>query len=146
MSALSEKSLRRVIRGILRENVYDRGRFSAEKVKKSISSYTLGDLALRGVSPEIAKEMTLDDLRIAFGEMGFDMYASLQRAVDDDDREAVEDEVREILANQFIQSLESIRSMGVKRLEDILLPGDVDELVQLIADDMQDGDGVVTLN
>lgn len=146
MTVLSERRLRQMIRRMLREDAYDRGRFSAERLKKSISAYTSGEHAERGVRPEHAKEVTLDDLRVAFGELGFDMYASLQRALADNDRDAVEAEVRGILMTQFIESLDPNKSMGIDRLEDILLPGDVDDLVQLITDDMLDGDGMVTLN
>ena len=146
MTVLIERKLRHMIRRILREDAYDMGRFSTERLKKNIEAYTTGVHTQRGARPEHVKEVTLDDLRVAFGELGFDVYTSLQGAVADNDRGAVESEIREILSNQFLKALDPSNSMGINRLEDILLPGDVDELVKLITDDMLDGDGLVTLN
>lgn len=145
MTVLSERVLRNMVRKILREDAYDKGRFSPERLRQSILSYTSGDLATQGVRPDQAREVALDDLRVAFGEMGFDVYASIQSAVVDRDRNEVESIVRELLDNEFVSSLEPLRKMGLTRLEDILLPGDFDELVRIIVDDIMDGDGLVTI-
>lgn len=147
MPILRERLLRGLIRHFLKEDVYSGGKFSPESLEKSIMSYTSGGLTSMGVRPEAAKEVTLDDLRVAFGELGYDMYASLQAAVSDGDRSTAASVVRNILSSEFIDSLSSLdlfSEINARNLDDILLPGDVDDLVNLIVDDMFDGDGMVT--
>jgi hypothetical protein len=147
MSSINESQslLRGLIRRLLREDVYSSGAFSTDRLTKSIDSYASGKLASRGVKPSQAREVTIDDLRVAFGEMGYDTYDSLTRAIFDGDRLDIESEVRQILSSDFVSSRGPLASMNIRSLDDVLLPGDVDELVKVIVDDLLDGDGLVTI-
>jgi hypothetical protein len=145
MRFLSEKALRLFLRRLLSEDVYGAGSFSPALLQKSIDNYTKGDLVMRGLQPAHAREVALDDLRVAFGESGYDLYTDLQDMVADGDRDAVESKVREILKTDFIGPRGPLKDLGIRSLDDILLPGDFDELVDLIVGDMFDGDGMITL-
>lgn len=145
MRFLSEKALRLFLRRLLSEDVYGTGSFSPALLQKSIDNYTKGDLVMRGLQPAHAREVALDDLRVAFGESGYDLYTDLQDMVADGDRDAVESKVREILKTDFIGPRGPLKDLGIRSLDDILLPGDFDELVDLIVGDMFDGDGMITL-
>ena len=61
------------------------------------------------------------------------------------DRDAVESRVREILEKDFVGPMGPLKNLGIQSLDDILLPGDFDELVDLIVGDMFDGDGMITI-
>jgi hypothetical protein len=145
MRFISENDLRRFIRRVVSEDAYSSGAFSSEQLHKSIANYTSGDLAGMGLSPSTAREVALDDLRVAFGEMGYDLYSNLQSAVLDSDRDEVEKIVREILDTVFVGPRGPLKDTGIENLDDILLPGDFDELVDLIVGDMFDGDEKITL-
>lgn len=145
MRFLSEKALRHFLRRVISEDVYGGGVFSPDLLQKSISNYTMGDLVQRGLQPAHAREVALDDLRVAFGEAGYDLYTDLQDMVADGDRDAVESRVREILEKDFVGPMGPLKDLGIRSLDDILLPGDFDELVDLIVGDMFDGDGMITI-
>lgn len=145
MRFINESDLRRFIRRVVSEDAYSAGAFSPEQLHKSITNYTAGDLAGMGLSPSTAREVALDDLRVAFGEMGYDLYSNLQSAVSDSDRDEVEKIVREILDTVFVGPRGPLKDVGIGSLEDVLLPGDFDDLVDLIVGDMFDGDEKITL-
>jgi len=143
---MSISLVRKLIQGILAEDVYDRGSFSPARLSRNISGYASGELPQMGVSPEVATDVTLDDLLVAFGESGYDSDAELVRAVSDHDRSAAENRIRDILRGDFIGRTGPLAAMGLGSLEDILLLGDEDRLVKMILDDMFDGDEMITLH
>lgn len=146
MANISEiRLLRAYIRANLSEDVYSGGRFSRERVGASVDRYLGGELTGLGVPPEIAEEVTLDDLRTAFGEEGWDSDSELQRAVVDGDKEAARARISDILNKDFISPDSSLGKKGLNSIEDALLPGDEDTLIQIILDDMFDGDEMITI-
>ena len=130
------KPLRALIRHILKEDVYVGRDFSREKLLANLKDYATGQHAASGVDPVVAKDAVLDDLRVAFGEEGFDEFGSIQRAIEMNNRADVIKAVREIFDTDFLDML------GVR---DYLLPGDEDELLTIIVDDLLDGDGRITI-
>lgn len=137
--------LRSYIRAHLFEDVYVGGKFTPDRVGASVDRYLGGQLPSLGVSPEIAEEVTLDDLRSTFGEEGWDVDSELQRAVEDRDKKAAIRRIKEILNTGFISPGSSLGKKGFKSIEDALLPGDEDKLIQVILDDLFDADGVITI-
>ena len=137
--------LRSYIRARLTEDVYAGGKFMPDRAIASVDRYLGGDLPALGVSPEIAEEVTLDDLRSTFGEEGWDVDSELQRAVEDRDKNAARRRVKEILNTGFISPTSSLGKKGFKSIDDALLPGDEDRLIQVILDDLFDSDGVITI-
>lgn len=136
--------LRACIRANLSEDVYSGGKFSPDRVSASVDRYLGGELPARGVPPKIAEEVTLDDLRTAFGEEGWDSDSELQRAVNNGDKEAAWTRISDILNRNFISPNGPLGKKGFESIEDALLPGDEDTLIQLILDDMFDGDEIIT--
>ena len=121
--------------------------FSREKLRSNIAAYKSGQHPASGVDPKIAKDAVLDDLRVAFGEEGFDMRDDIQRAIDyveqTKDRRALErfpSEVKEAFS-EFLDTL----GITVGTNDDHLLPEDAEELLMIIVDDLLDGDGRITI-
>ena len=110
--------------------------FSREKLLSNLEAYASGQHPASGVDPAVAKDAVLDDLRIAFGEEGFDEFGSVQRALEINNRAEVIRAVKEIFDIDFLDTL------GVR---DYLLPGDEEELLMIIVDDLLDGDGRITI-
>lgn len=132
----NQRSLRALIRHILKEDVYMGRDFSREKLLSNLEAYASGQHAASGVDPAVAKDAVLDDLRVAFGEEGFDEFGSVQRAIEINNRVEVVRAVKEIFDTDFLDTL------GVR---DYLLPGDEEELLMIIVDDLLDGDGRITI-
>lgn len=138
--------LKSYIRMRLTEDVYDPGgRYSRRRVPASVNRYLSGELRARGVPPHISTEVVLDDLRAAFGAEGWDSDSALQQAVGDLDKDAAIERIREILNTGFISPDSPLGQQGFKKIGDALLPGDEEDLVNLILGDMFDGDGMITL-
>lgn len=141
---MSKSLIRKAVRSILSEDVYDKGAFSPNRLRRSLERYASGELSSMGVHASVATDLTLDDLLVAFGESGHDSDSALLMAIDDNDRRAAENRIREILNTEFIGRTGPLSSMNLRSLDDILLPGDEDELVSMILNDMFDGDEIIT--
>lgn len=146
MATINEiRLLRSYIRARIVEDVYSGGKFSPDRVSASVDRYLGGDLPALGVSPGVAEEATLDDLRTAFGEAGWDTDTDLQRAVFDKDKRAARNRIKSILNTDFISPSGPLGKKGFKSIKDALLPGDEEDLIEIILDDMFDGDEVITM-
>lgn len=147
MATINEiRLLRSYIRNRLSEDVYDPGgRYSRPRVPASVNRYLGGELPSRGVPPHISTEVVLDDLRAAFGAEGWDSDSELLRAVDDLDKDAAVERIRDILNTGFIAPDSPLGKQGYKKISDALLPGDEEDLINLILGDMFDGDSMITL-
>lgn len=132
----NQRALRALIRRILREDVYVGREFSREKLLSNLAAYADGKYAASGVDPVVAKDAILDDLRVAFGEEGFDEFGTVQRALENNNRAEIIRAVKEIFDTDFLEVL------GIR---DYLLPGDEEELLTIIVDDLLDGDGRITI-
>lgn len=132
----NQRALRALIRRILQEDVYVGRDFSREKLLSNLSAYASGQHAASGIDPTVAKDAILDDLRVAFGEEGFDEFGTIQRAIESNSRSELVRAVKEIFDTDFLDVL------GIR---DYLLPGDEDELLFIIVDDLLDGDGRITI-
>lgn len=132
----NQRALRALIRRILQEDVYVGRDFSREKLLSNLAAYASGQHAASGVDPTVAKDAILDDLRVAFGEEGFDEFGTVQRAIESNSRSELVRAVKEIFDTDFLDDL------GIR---DYLLPGDEDELLFIIVDDLLDGDGRITI-
>lgn len=113
--------------------------FSRDKLRSNIAAYKSGQHPASGVDPEIAKEAVLDDLLVAFNEEGFDTHGDVQRALEtgyqeNPDKKKVEDAVKSAVRGIFNQFLETVGVMND------LLPGDEEDLFDIIVDDLLDGD------
>lgn len=140
MGNFSESLIRECVRAILAEDVYSGGKFSPERLRASVQGYLGGELPSRGVRPEVASEVALEDLRGAFFAMGYDSDRVLQDAVRSEDPEAAEDRVWDILTTDFIGPRGPLSGMSLRSVSDILLPGDEDTLVQMIVSSVFRGD------
>ena len=92
----NQRSLRALIRHILQEDVYTGRVYDREKLLSNIEAYKAGRHPASAVDPKVAKDAVLDDLAVAFGEEAFDMYGSVQRAIETDDPVKVKAAVDEI--------------------------------------------------
>jgi hypothetical protein len=144
----NQRSLRALIRHILQEDVYTGRVYDREKLLSNIEAYKAGRHPASAVDPKVAKDAVLDDLAVAFGEEAFDMRDDIQRAIDyveqTKDRRALErfpSEVKEAFS-EFLDTL----GITVGTNDDHhLLPGDAEELLKIIVDDLLDGDGRITI-
>ena len=98
-----------------------------------------------GESCHLVECLILDDLRAAFGAEGWDSDSELLRAVDDLDKDAAVERIRDILNTGFIAPDSPLGKQGYKKISDALLPGDEEDLINLILGDMFDGDSMITL-
>lgn len=140
MGNFSESLIRRFVRAVLREDVYDVGKFSPGRLMSSIQGYLGGELPGRGVPPEIASEVALEDMRAAFFAMGYDSDRQLRAAVSRGNIRVAEERVRDILSTDFIGPGGPLAAMNLVSVSDIMLPGDEDALVQMIVRSVRSGD------
>lgn len=141
MAKFTESLLRQCVRSILLEDIYDSaGSFSPDRLQATVQGYLQGELPSLGVSPGVASEVVLEDLRAAFFAMGYDSDSQLQRDIARGNIRAAEDRVWDILSTDFIGTRGPLAKMNLKSISDILLPGDEDVLLQMIVNSVRAGD------
>lgn len=111
-------------------------KYSREKLLSNLEDYKNGLLVSQGLDPKVVTDMILDDLRVAFSEEGFDVCDSVHRGIENKDRDEVNKAVQEIFDTDFLEAL------GIRYY---LLPGDEEELLTIIVDDLLDGDEGITI-